>query len=113
MDVHDVRAVGDDVPDMAWVQLEGEVIDRPRIYAHRYGDRREMIDRSAGVSLRCRELLAGPRGAAVRAVTRVIPIEVLIDPHEERIAAPIESVTMKILTRSNLQREALAPSESP
>ncbi len=87
MDVLDVRAVGDDVPDMAWVQLEGEVIDRPRIYAHRYGDRREMIDRYAGVSLRCRELLAGPRGATARAVTRVVPIEVLIDPHEELIAA--------------------------
>jgi hypothetical protein len=87
IDVLDVRAVGDDVPDMAWVQLEGEVIDRPRIFAHRYGDRREMIDRYAGVSLRCRELLAGPRGAAARAVTRVIPIEVLIDPHEELIAA--------------------------
>ena len=72
---------------MAWVQLEGEVIDRPRIFAHRYGDRREMIDRYAGVSLRCRELLAGPRGAAARAVTRVVPIEVLIDPHEELIAA--------------------------
>lgn len=69
MDVLDVRAVGDDVPDMAWVQLEGEVIDRPRIYAHRYGDRREMIDRYASVSLRCRELLAGPRGAAARAVS--------------------------------------------
>lgn len=87
MDVLDVRAVGDEVPDMAWVQLEGEVIDRPRIFAHRYGDRREMIDRYAGVSLRCRELLAGPRGAAARAVTRVVPIEVLIDPHEELIAA--------------------------
>jgi hypothetical protein len=87
MDVLDVRAVGDEVPDMAWVQLEGEVIDRPRIFAHRYGDRREMIDRYAGISLRCRELLAGPRGAAARAVTRVVPIEVLIDPHEELIAA--------------------------
>lgn len=87
MDVLDVRAVGDEVPDMAWVQLEGEVIDRPRILAHRYGDRREMIDRYAGISLRCRELLAGPRGAAARAVIRVVPIEVLIDPHEELIAA--------------------------
>ncbi|MEI8305711.1 MAG: hypothetical protein WCF99_01480 [Chloroflexales bacterium] len=87
MDVLDVRAVGDDVPDMAWVQLEGEVIDQPRIFAHRYGDRREMIDRYAGISLRCRELLAGPRGAAARAVTRVVPIEVLIDPYEELIAA--------------------------
>ncbi|MEI8305682.1 MAG: hypothetical protein WCF99_01335 [Chloroflexales bacterium] len=63
------------------------MIDRPRIFAHRYGDRREMIDRYAGVSLRCRELLAGPRGAAARAITRVVPIEVLIDPHEELIAA--------------------------
>jgi len=87
MDLLDVRAVGDDVPDMAWVQLEGEVIDRPRIITHRYGDRREMIDRYASINLRCRELLAGPRGAATRAVTRVVPIEVLIDPHEEIIAA--------------------------
>ena len=46
-----------------------------------------MIDRYAGISLRCRELLAGPRGAAARAVIRVVPIEELIDPHEELIAA--------------------------
>lgn len=87
MDVLDVRAVGDEVPDMAWVQLEGEVIDRPRVFAQRYGDRREMIERYANVSLRCRELLAGPRGAATRAISRVVPIEVLIDPDEELIAA--------------------------
>lgn len=55
MDVLDVRAVGDEVPDMAWVQIEGEVIDRPRVFAQRYGDRREMIERYANVSLRCRE----------------------------------------------------------
>jgi hypothetical protein len=42
-------------------------IDRTRIYAHPYGNRREMIDRYTGVSLRCRELLAEPRGAAARA----------------------------------------------
>lgn len=87
LDVLDVRAVGDEVPDMAWVQLEGEVLDRPRLFAHRYGDRRTMIDHYAGVNLRCRELLAGPRGAAARAVTRVVPIEVLIDPHEEVIVS--------------------------
>ena len=87
MDVLDVRPAADDLPDMAWVQLEGEVIDRPRIVAHRYGDRREMVERYASVSLRCRELLAGPRGVATRPVTRVVPIEVLIDPHEELISA--------------------------
>lgn len=87
MDVLDVRPAADDLPDMAWVQLEGEVIDRPWIVAHRYGDRREMVERYASVSLRCRELLAGPRGVATRPVTRVVPIEVLIDPYEELISA--------------------------
>ncbi|PDW01139.1 hypothetical protein [Candidatus Chloroploca asiatica] len=54
IDVLGVQEVGDDVPDMAWVQLEGEVVDRPRVYPRQYGDRRTLVEHYAGVTLRYR-----------------------------------------------------------
>ena len=78
IDVLGVQEIGDNVPDMAWVQLEGEVVDRPRIYSRQYGDRRTLVEHYAGVTLRYREVLAGAYGMAVRPVVKSIPVEVLI-----------------------------------
>ena len=86
IDVLGVQEIGDDVPDMAWVQLEGEVVDRPRVYARQYGDRRTLVEHDAGVTLRYREVLAGSFGRAVRPVVKSIPVEVLISADEEIIA---------------------------
>ncbi len=87
IDVLGVQEIGDAVPDTAWVQLEGEVVDRPRIYARQYGERRDLVERYAGVTLRYREVLAGPYGLAVRPVVKSIPVEVLITAEEELIPA--------------------------
>jgi hypothetical protein len=85
IDVLGIQEIGDDVPDMAWVQLEGEVVDRPRIYGRQYGERRELVERYAGVTLRYREVLAARFGRAVRPVVKSIPVEVLITADEEII----------------------------
>jgi|GEM_PF-4234471 hypothetical protein len=85
IDVLGVQEIGDEVPDMAWVQLEGEVVDRPRIYARQYGDRRTLVEHYAGVTLRYREVLAGAYGMAVRPVVKSIPVEVLVTAGEEVI----------------------------
>lgn len=85
IDVLGVQETGDDVPDMAWVQLEGEVVDRPRVYARQYGDRRTLVEHYAGVTLRYREVLASSFGRAVRPVVKSIPVEVLISADEEII----------------------------
>jgi len=85
IDVLGVQEIGDDVSDMAWVQLEGEVVDRPRIYTRQYGDRRALVEYYAGVTLSYREVLAGSFGRAVRPVVKLIPVEVLISPDEEII----------------------------
>jgi hypothetical protein len=87
IDVLAVQEIGDDVPDMAWVQLEGEVVDRPRVYARQYGDRRTLVEHYAGVTLRYREVLAGSFGRAVRPVVKSVPVEVLISADEEIIPA--------------------------
>lgn len=87
IDVLGVQEVGPEVPDAAWVQLEGEVVDRPRIYGRQYGERRDLVERYAGVTLRYREVLAGPYGMAVRPVVKSIPVEVLVTPDEELIPA--------------------------
>jgi hypothetical protein len=85
IDVLGVQEIGDDVPDMAWVQLEGEVVDRPRVYSRQYGDRRTLVEHYAGVTLRYREVLAASFGRAVRPVVKSIPVEVLISADEEII----------------------------
>jgi hypothetical protein len=85
IDVLGVQEIGDDVPDLAWVQLEGEVVDRPRVYARQYGDRRTLVEHDAGVTLRYRAVLAGSFGRAVRPVVKSIPVEVLISADEEII----------------------------
>lgn len=85
IDVLGIQEVGDEVPDMAWVQLEGEVVDRPRVYSRQYGDRRTLVERYAGVTLRYREILAASFGRAVRPVVKSIPVEVLITGDEEII----------------------------
>ncbi|GAB4444150.1 MAG: hypothetical protein OHK0015_45160 [Chloroflexi bacterium OHK40] len=85
IDVLGVQEIGDDVPDMAWVQLEGEIVDRPRVYTRQYGDRRTLVEHYAGVTLRYREVLAGSFGRAVRPVVKSIPVEVLISADEEII----------------------------
>lgn len=87
IDVLGVQEISDEVPDTAWVQLDGEVVDRPRIYARQYGERRDLVERYAGVTLRYREVLAGPYGMAVRPVVKSIPVEVLITAEEELIPA--------------------------
>ncbi|PDW05072.1 hypothetical protein [Candidatus Viridilinea mediisalina] len=87
IDVIGVQEIGDDVPDMAWVQLEGEVVDRPRIYTRQYGDRRTLVEHYAGVTLRYREVLAASFGRAVRPVVKSIPVEVLISAEEAIIPA--------------------------
>lgn len=85
IDVLGVQEIGDDVPDMAWVQLEGEVVDRPRVYTRQYGDRRTLVEHYAGVTLRYREVLAASFGRAVRPVVKSIPVEVLITTDEQVI----------------------------
>jgi hypothetical protein len=85
IDVLGVQEVGDAVPDLAWVQLEGEVVDRPRVYGRQYGDRRTLVERYAGVTLRYREVLAASFGRAVRPVVKSVPVEVLITADDELI----------------------------
>ena len=70
---------------MAWVQLEGEVVERPRIFARQYGEQRGLVEHYAHVTLRYREVLAGAFGRAVRPVVKAVPVEVLIAPDEEII----------------------------
>ena len=85
LDVLQVQEIGDEVPDMAWVQLEGEVVERPRVFARQYGEQRGLVEHYARVTLRYREVLAGAFGRAVRPVVKAVPVEVLIAPDEEII----------------------------
>ncbi|MFQ3662955.1 MAG: hypothetical protein SNJ69_11245 [Chloroflexaceae bacterium] len=48
IDVLGVQEIGDDVPDMARVQLEGEVVDRARVYTRQCGDRRTLVSTTPG-----------------------------------------------------------------
>ena len=80
-----VQEIGNEVPDMAWVQLEGEVVERPRIFARQYGEQSSLVEHYARVTLRYREVLAGAFGRAVRPVVKAVPVEVLITADEEII----------------------------
>ena len=85
LDVLQVQEIGGEVPDMAWVQLEGEVVERPRIFARQYGEQRGLVEHYAHVTLRYREVLAGAFGRAVRPVVKAVPVEVLLAADEEFI----------------------------
>ena len=85
IDVLSVQEADENLPDMAWVQLEGEVVERPRIYARQYGEQRGLVEQYASVTLRYREVLAAAYGRAVRPVVKSVPVEVLVASDEEII----------------------------
>lgn len=85
IDVLDVQEAPAHIPDVTWVQFEGEVVDRPRLYVRHIGNRRDLVELYAGVTLRYRDILPSSMGRVVRPVVKTLPVEVLIDAETEFI----------------------------
>lgn len=79
LDVLDVQPVDSTMPDLTWVQFEGEVVAAPVVYRRMYGNRRDLVQPYAGVMLRYRQILPASMGRVVRPVVKSLPVEVMIN----------------------------------